>query len=137
MPCQGSHTPLRQYLCKLDRHSKLATLFDEVPYDFEETSQLIKASQAISLDAHRMQSFSNNVEDLISSTVDCVCADPKDKIYSLLELLGSNKSKEIPVNCSKALFEVFADIMRFYFRLPSPPSLYTVRLHNSPKEYRL
>jgi hypothetical protein len=96
--------------------------------DFEETGQLIKASQAFSLDAHRTQSFRNNLEDLLNSTVECICTDPKDKIYGLLGLLDDNQSKEISVDYSKSLFEVFADVMRFYFHLSSyTPGLYTVR----------
>jgi hypothetical protein len=96
--------------------------------DFEETGQLIKASQAFSLDAHRTQSFRNNLEDLINSTVECICTDPKDKIYGLLGLLDDNQGKEISVDYSKSLFEVFDDVMRFYFHISSyTPGLYTVR----------
>jgi hypothetical protein len=95
--------------------------------DSEEMTHLIKASQAFSLDAHRTQSFRNNLYDLINSTVECICTDPKDKIYALLGLLDDNQSKEISVDYSKSLFEVFSDVMRFYFHLWPAASNFTVR----------
>jgi hypothetical protein len=79
---------LRRFLMKSPYQSK-SPMPPQMP-DFEETSQLIKSSQAFSLDAHRTQSFRNNLEDLINSTVECICTDPKDKIYGLLGLLDDN-----------------------------------------------
>lgn len=86
---------------------------------------LILDSQAFTLDQHRLDRRRNNLDMLIRACQNSICSDPRDKVYALLGLATDCMDIQFPVDYSKTIFEVYNDVIEFYY-ISQPPWVDTV-----------
>ena len=66
---------------------------------------------------------------MVESCRDCLCTDPRDKVYGLIGLADDCQEGELQPNYDKSLFEVYTDVIKFYnsSRRSKGPSQHTPR----------
>jgi hypothetical protein len=104
----------------------LKRLYEEAQYEeffknsMTSTLRKLSRSQAFRLVFHRGEAARNRLEDLVRTSIDSKCTDPRDKIYALLGIAIDCQNGEIEINYSKSLFELYADVLNFWNQSDSP-----------------
>jgi hypothetical protein len=103
-------------------------LLSDSAFTMTHKAELLRC-QAFRLDRHRTESHRDVLGYLIESFQDCLCADPRDKVYGLIGLAEDCQNGRIEVNYFKSLFEVYSDVIGFYSksRRSQGPSQHTPR----------
>jgi hypothetical protein len=97
----------------------LKRLYEEAQYEeffknsMTSTLRKLSRSQAFRLVFHRGEAARNRLEDLVRTSIDSKCTDPRDKIYALLGITIDYQNGEIEINYSNSLFKLYTDVLNF------------------------
>jgi hypothetical protein len=102
--------------------SKLSILLDCIKdpelYDNISSGTASRIDESLAMDLHqnrrKWQEGTTNLEELLSSYMQSMCRDPRDKVYSLLGIAADCQSGELKADYNKSLETVYQDVIRLW-----------------------
>lgn len=73
-------------------------------------------SLAARRESHRLkrESHGSTLKELLNDCQESLCTDPRDKVYALVGLASDCRDRELVVDYSKPLVQVYKDVMKLY-----------------------